>query len=78
MTKHSDSPKLFIHMELDLTTQTAAVETNIIDPSVMLRVLGQSMHIWANDKMEKQVAAIANNGGRRLPVILPSTPRKVE
>lgn len=63
--------KLFILIELDLDTSMTTVETNIHDPSVMLRVNGQGMHIWADNKMKQQAAALAANGKR--PLVM--TPR---
>lgn len=58
--------KLFILIELDLDTSLTTVETNIHDPAVMLRVNGQGMHIWADNKMKQQAAALAANGKRPL------------
>lgn len=76
MTPSPEQPKLTIRIELDLATQVTSIETNVTDPTVLMRLIGQGMHIWANDRLAKQLEAIASNGGKRVSVMLP--PRRTE
>lgn len=71
MSATPDSPKLFLRIELDLATQLTTIETNVTDPAVLMRLIGQGMHVWANDRINKQLEAIASNGGKRVPILLP-------
>lgn len=61
--------KLYVLIELDLTTNLTTIESNIHDPSVMLRVNGQGMHIWADDRMKKQAALVAAASKRPLVMV---------
>jgi hypothetical protein len=66
-------PKLVVTIEMDLTTSLVTVETNVHDPSVMLRLVGQGMHIWSDNEMKSRVSRqqSAQPGSVKRPLMLP-------
>lgn len=69
----TDAEQLFVTIAVDPETSNVTVKTNIHNPAVMLRVLGQAMHVWADDMMRKAF----ETAQRRIhvPAVIP--PRKM-
>lgn len=65
--------QLFVSIAVDSATSNVTVETNIHNAAVMLRVLGQAMHVWADDLMRKGLEAAQRRV--HLPTLVP--PRKM-
>lgn len=68
-----DAEQLFVTVAVDPETSNVTVKTNIHNPAVMLRVLGQAMHVWADDQMRKGIEAAQRRV--HVPSIVP--PRKM-
>lgn len=64
---------LFVSISVDPETSNVTVETNIHNAAVMLRVLGQASHVWADDHMRK--ALDASQRRVHVPSLVP--PRKM-
>lgn len=64
--------KLFVTIELDLTTSLSTIETNVADPAVMMRVIGQGMQVWSDDRMKKIAEAMKASAGKRPLVLVPN------
>lgn len=62
--------KLYVTVELDLGTELTTIESNIRDPAVMLRIIGQGMHIWSSDHMKKVATALQPANGKRPPLLM--------
>lgn len=67
-----DAEQLFVTIGIDPETSNAVVKTNIHDPAVMLRVIGQAMSVWADDIMRKRIEAAQSAQSRiHVPSMMP-------
>jgi len=65
----ANQKKLAVTIEMDLSTSLVTVETNVADSAVLLRLIGQGMHIWADNQMKVKAEAMQKYSKR--PFALP-------